>query len=82
VEPKGFGAATPAVVDGVIYVSAGARMVALDRKGGHVRGEFRVGGHIGPAPPLLGGKTLLITNLYGWVQAFPISAFKPVSARQ
>ena len=114
-KPKGFAAATPTVVDGVVYVSsivdgtthaldvedgrprwaakvpgagaglvvadhrvyvaAGSRLVALDRDDGHMRGALTVGGHQGPATPLLAGETLIVTNMYGWIQAFPTAAF-------
>ena len=104
-KPKGFAAATPTVVDGVVYVSsivdgtthaldvkdgrprwpakvpgAGAGLVVadhrvLDRDDGHLQGALTVGGHQGPATPLLAGETLIVTNMYGWVQAFPTSAF-------
>lgn len=117
-EPKGFGTATPASVEGVIYVSsivdgathalsandgraiwstsvagagaglvvgdhdvyvaAGPRLVALDRRDGHTRGAITVGGHQGPVTPLLAGETLFTTNLYGWIQAFPTTAFRPL----
>jgi outer membrane protein assembly factor BamB len=66
------------VGDHDVYVAAGPRLVALDRKDGHARGAIAVGGHQGPATPLLAGETLFTTNLYGWVQAFPTSAFKPL----
>ncbi|MDE2142770.1 MAG: PQQ-binding-like beta-propeller repeat protein [Elusimicrobia bacterium] len=114
--PKGFGTATPAVADGVVYVSsivdgtthalnarsgrslwsakvagagaglvvgaktvyvaAGARLVALDRKDGRTLGEVKVGGHQGPVTPVLAGETLFTTNMYGWIQAVPVSSFK------
>jgi outer membrane protein assembly factor BamB len=114
-KPKGFGAATPTVVGGVVYVSsivdgtthaldvkdgqtrwtakvpgagaglvvgdrrvyvaAGPRLVALDREDGRLQGTLVVGGHLGPATPLLAGETLIVTNMYGWIQAFPAAAF-------
>jgi outer membrane protein assembly factor BamB len=66
------------VGDQDVYVAAGPRLVALDRKDGHPRGTLTVGGHQGPATPLLAGETLFTTNLYGWIQASPTRAFKPL----
>ena len=113
--PKGFATATPAVSDGIVYVSsivdgtthalnardgrplwaakvagagaglvvgaktvyvsAGPRLVALDRKDGRTTGEAKVGGHQGPVTPVLAGETLFTTNMYGWIQAVPVSSF-------
>ena len=65
------------VGDRSVYVAAGPRMVALDRKDGSAQGFIAVGGHMGPATPLLAGETLFVTNMYGWIQAFPTTAFRP-----
>ena len=110
--PDGFSTATPAVADGVVYVSsivdgtthaldarsgrplwtanvagagaglvvggkrvyvaAGSRLVALNRKDGKIMGEVKVGGHLGPATPVLAGESLFITNMYGWIHAVPV----------
>lgn len=65
------------VGDARVYVAAGPQLVALDRKSGELQGAIAVGGHQGPATPLLAGETLIVTNMYGWVQAFPTEAFRP-----
>jgi hypothetical protein len=51
-------------------------LFALDRESGQANGSLMVGGHQGPATPLLAGETLIVTNMYGWIQAFPTSAFR------
>ena len=64
------------VGDADIYIAAGPRLVDLDRKSGALKATLAVGGHQGPATPLLAGETLIVANMYGWVQAFPTKAFR------
>ncbi len=59
-----------------VYVAAGARLVALDRKDGRMTGAVKVGGHQGPATPVLAGDTLFVTNMYGWIQAVPVASVR------
>ncbi|MHB8381516.1 MAG: outer membrane protein assembly factor BamB family protein [Candidatus Binataceae bacterium] len=72
---KGAGAGL-VVGEKTIYVAAGPQVVALARRDGHQIGAYSVGGYIGPATPIIVGGTLLVTNLYGWMHAIPLSEFK------
>ncbi|MBF6570043.1 MAG: PQQ-binding-like beta-propeller repeat protein [Candidatus Binataceae bacterium] len=64
------------VDDKIVYVAAGPHVISLARSDGHQIGSVRVGGYIGPATPLLAEDTLMVTNLYGWIHAIPLSRFQ------
>jgi outer membrane protein assembly factor BamB len=74
-ELAGLGPAGVAVADGRLYVPHGdGRVSALNKADGQVLTSFRVGGRFGPTSPVIWGRTIYLTNMYGWVSADPLPA--------
>ena len=66
-----------AVLNGVAYVPYRAGDIAAIRiSDGSRLGVTHVGGAFGPSSPVIVGGTLYVSNIYGWVNAIPLSDIK------
>lgn len=66
-----------AIADGVAYLPYRSGDIAAIRvRDGVVLGVKHVGGGFGPSSPVIFGGTLYVSNIYGWVNAVPLSNIK------
>lgn len=69
-----------AVVNGIAYVPYHSGDIAAIRTSdGKLLGKKHVGGSFGPSSPVIVGGTLYVSNVFGWVNAIPLSQFKDTS---
>ncbi len=62
-----------AVIDGVAYIPYHSGDIAAIRvSDGQLLGKKHIGGSFGPSSPVVVGKTLYVSNVYGWVTALPL----------
>jgi polyvinyl alcohol dehydrogenase (cytochrome) len=63
-----------AVLDGIAYLPYRAGDIAAIRVADGSRvGGLHIGGAFGPSSPVIVGGTLYVSNIYGWVNAVPLS---------
>lgn len=63
-----------AVVNGVAYVPYHSGDIAAIRiSDGKLLGQKHIGGSFGPSSPVIVGGTLYVSNVFGWVNAIPLS---------
>ena len=63
-----------AVLNGVAYVPYhSGDIAALRTSDGKILGKKHIGGSFGPSSPVIVGGTLYVSNVYGWVNAIPVS---------
>jgi polyvinyl alcohol dehydrogenase (cytochrome) len=66
-----------AVLNGVAYVPYHAGDIAAIRTSdGKLLGKKHIGGSFGPSSPVIVGGTLYVSNVFGWVNAIPLSQFQ------
>lgn len=66
-----------AVLDGVAYVPYHSGDIAAIRTSdGKLLGQKHIGGSFGPSSPVIVGGTLYVSNVFGWVNAIPLSEIK------
>jgi polyvinyl alcohol dehydrogenase (cytochrome) len=63
-----------AVLNGVAYVPYHSGDIAAIRTSdGKLLGQKHIGGSFGPSSPVIVGGTLYVSNVFGWVNAMPVS---------
>ncbi|MHB1699643.1 MAG: outer membrane protein assembly factor BamB family protein [Acidobacteriaceae bacterium] len=71
-----------AVVNGVAYVPYHSGDIAAIRASdGKLLGKKHVGGSFGPSSPVIVGGTLYVSNVFGWVNAMPLSEISAASSK-
>jgi len=66
-----------AILDGIAYLPYRAGDIAAIRIADGARlGVTHIGGAFGPSSPVIVGGTLYVSNIYGWVNAMPLSDIK------
>ena len=71
-----------AVVNGVAYVPYHSGDIAAIRASdGKLLGKKHVGGSFGPSSPVIVGGTLYVSNVFGWVNAMPLSEISGASSK-
>lgn len=66
-----------AVLDGIAYLPYRAGdIVAIRIADGSRLGVTHIGGSFGPSSPVIVGGTLYVSNVYGWVNAIPLTDIK------
>ena len=72
-----------AVFDGVAYIPYHSGDIAAIRiSDGKLLGKKHIGGSFGPSSPVIVGRTLYVSNVYGWVTAIPLRQIAAASAQQ
>ncbi len=65
-----------AVLNGIAYVPYHSGDIAVIRTSdGKLLGQKHIGGSFGPSSPVIVGGTLYVSNVFGWVNAIPLSQF-------
>lgn len=65
-----------AVLNGVAYIPYHSGDIAVIRTSdGKLLGQKHIGGSFGPSSPVIVGGTLYVSNVFGWVNAIPLSQF-------
>lgn len=65
-----------AVLNGIAYVPYHSGDIAAIRTSdGKLLGQKHIGGSFGPSSPVIVGGTLYVSNVYGWVNAIPLTQF-------
>ncbi len=63
-----------AVLNGVAYIPYHLGDIAAIRvSDGKILGKLHIGGSFGPSSPVIVGGTLYVSNIYGWVNAIPLT---------
>lgn len=75
--PAGAGRGAPTYYRGVLYVSTGPDVYALDPKTGQSIGHHYVGGRFGIVNPTIVGGTIYLGNSWDWIDALPVKAVNP-----
>lgn len=71
-----------AVLNGVAYVPYHSGDIAAIRTSdGKLLGKKHIGGSFGPSSPVIVGGTLYVSNVFGWVNAIPVSLIAANSAQ-
>ena len=71
-----------AVLDGVAYVPYHSGDIAAIRiSDGQLLGKKHIGGSFGPSSPVIVGGTLYVSNVFGWVNAVPLSQIQTSKQR-
>lgn len=66
-----------AVLNGIAYVPyRSGDIAAIRTSDGKLLGKKHIGGSFGPSSPVIVGGTLYVSNVFGWVNAIPLSQFK------
>lgn len=66
-----------AILGGVAYVPYRSGDIAAIRiADGHLLGVTHIGGAFGPSSPVIVGGTLYVSNVYGWVNAIPLTEIR------
>ena len=72
-EAPGLGRGAVTYDNGVLYQATGAVLYAWDAKTGHLLNSKTIGGRFGIDNPVIVGKTMFLSNSWGWLMAMPLS---------
>ncbi len=72
--PAGAGRGAPTYDRGVLYISTGPDVYALNPKTGREIGHDYVGGRFGIVNPTIVGGTIFLGNSWDWINAIPVKA--------
>lgn len=72
-EAPGLGRGAVAYDNGVLYQATGTALYAWDAKTGHLLNSKIIGGRFGIDNPVIVGKTMFLSNSWGWLMAMPLS---------
>lgn len=75
--PAGAARGAPTYYKGVLYVSTGPDLYALDPKTGREIGKRYVGGRFGIVNPTIVGGTIYLGNSWDWIDAVPVKDVDP-----
>ncbi len=75
--PAGAGRGAPTYYRGVLYISTGPDVYALDPRSGRSIGRHHVGGRFGIVSPTIVGGTIYLGNSWDWIDALPVKAVNP-----
>ncbi len=75
--PAGSGRGAPTYYHGVLYISSGPDIYAVNPKNGHQIGFYHVGGRFGIVNPTIVGGTIYLGNTWDWINAVPVKDVNP-----
>ena len=75
--PAGAGRGAPTYYQGVLYISTGPDVYALNPKTGQVLGHRHIGGRFGIVSPTIVGGTIYLGNSWDWINALPVKSVNP-----
>ncbi|MHB1566847.1 MAG: outer membrane protein assembly factor BamB family protein [Acidiferrobacter sp.] len=75
--PAGAGRGAPTYYKGVLYISTGPNIYALNAANGHEMGHYYVGGRFGIVNPTIVGGTIYLGNSWDWINAVPVKDVNP-----
>jgi len=75
--PAGAGRGAPTYNEGVLYISTGPDLYALNPHNGHVIGHRAIGGRFGIVNPVIVGGTIYLANSWDWINAVPVREVNP-----
>ncbi|MFZ2338767.1 MAG: PQQ-binding-like beta-propeller repeat protein [Bacteroidales bacterium] len=75
--PAGAGRGPATFYEGVLYMSTGPSVFAVDPKDGKLIGQKHIGGRFGIVNPAIVGGTIYLGNSWDWVIALPVSEVNP-----
>ena len=75
--PAGAGRGAQTYYQGVLYISTGPDVYALNPKTGKVLGHRHIGGRFGIASPTIVGGTIYLGNSWDWINALPVKSVNP-----
>ncbi len=70
--PAGAGRGAPTYYNGVLYISTGPDIYAINPKNGHQISYYHVGGRFGIVNPTIVGGTIYLGNTWDWINAVPV----------
>ncbi|MEL5847834.1 MAG: PQQ-binding-like beta-propeller repeat protein [Candidatus Igneacidithiobacillus chanchocoensis] len=75
--PAGAGRGAPTFYRGMLYISTGPDIYAVDPKNGQLMHQYHVGGRFGIVNPTIVGGTMYLGNSWDWVNAVPVKDVNP-----
>jgi outer membrane protein assembly factor BamB len=69
----GTGRGSAAFANGVLWLTQGAYIIAVDPNNGNILSKYSSGGRYGMVNPVIVGNTLYADNTYDWVMAVPLN---------
>jgi len=73
----GAGRGPATYYEGVLYISTGPSVFAVDPKDGKLIGQKHIGGRFGIVNPVIVGGTIYLGNSWDWIIALPVSDVNP-----